>query len=94
MTDHVVQCGACRVDVQVVRREEGEMARCPVCARTAPKDEAIQVARSALIDVVMRDLDENLRAIIRASPALGYRPVQAYDWVVDGAPGPSRLDAR
>ena len=86
MADHVVQCGACRVDVQVVRRDDGEAVRCPACARTAPKDEAIRVARSALIDAVMRDLSENLREIVRASPTLDYRPAPRYDWVVECVP--------
>jgi len=81
MADHVVQCADCRVDVQVVR---SETVRCPACSRTAPKDEAIRAARSALIDVVMRDLDEPLRAIVRASPALGYQPAQRYDWALKG----------
>lgn len=84
MADHVVQCGGCRVDVQVVRMEGDEVVCCPACARTAPKDEAIRVARSYLIDVVMRDLNENLREIVRASPTLGYRPAQRYDWVLEG----------
>jgi hypothetical protein len=84
MADHVVQCGGCRVDVMVVRDGGIEAARCPACARTAPKDEAIRVARSALIDIVMRDLDENLRDIVRASPTLGYQPAQRYDWVLKG----------
>ena len=84
MVGHVVQCGGCRVDVQVVRGEGGEAVRCPACARTAPKDEAIRMARSHLIDIVMRDLPEALRDVVRASPALGYRPLQRYDWVLDG----------
>ncbi|PIB94357.1 hypothetical protein [Caulobacter sp. FWC2] len=87
MADHVVQCGACRVDVQVVREGDGFAARCPACARTAPRDEAIRVARSSLIDVVMRDLDENLREIVRASPIVGYQPAQRYDWVLKGVGG-------
>ena len=82
MADHVVQCGGCRVDVQVVRDGDHEIVRCPACARTAPKDEAIRTARSALIDIVMRDLDETLREIVRASPTLGYQPAQRYDWVL------------
>jgi len=82
MADHVVQCGGCRVDVQLVRDGETETVRCPACARTAPKDEAIRVARSALIEFVMRDLSEGLRAIVRASPTLGYRPASRYDWVL------------
>ena len=84
MADHVVQCADCRVDVQVVRGDGGEVARCPACSRTAPKDEAIRAARSALIDVVMRDLDEPLREIVRANPALGYQPAQRYDWALKG----------
>jgi hypothetical protein len=88
MADHVVQCGACRVDVQVVRQDDAEVVRCPACARTAPKDEAIRVARSSLIDVVMRDLSETLREIVRASPTLGYKPAYRYDWVVESVPGP------
>jgi hypothetical protein len=84
MADHVVQCGGCRVDVQVVRDGDGLAARCPACARTAPKDEAIRMARSYLIDVVMRDLNENLREIVRASPAIGYQPAPRYDWVLKG----------
>jgi len=84
MADQIVQCGGCRVDVQVVRREDGEVVRCPACSRTAPKDEAIRAARSALIDVVMRDLTEDLRAIVRASPGLGYQPAQRYDWALRG----------
>ncbi|RRN62479.1 hypothetical protein [Caulobacter sp. 602-1] len=84
MADHVVQCGACRVDVLVVRDGDGLAARCPACARTAPKEEAIKAARGYLIDVVMRDLDENLREIVRASPIVGYQPAARYDWVVKG----------
>ena len=52
-----------------------------------PRDEAIRVARSSLIDVVMRDLDENLREIVRASPIVGYQPAQRYDWVLKGVGG-------
>jgi len=85
MAGHVVQCGNCRVDVQVVRGAGGgEAVRCPACARTAPKDEAISMARSHLIDVVMRDLTEDLRDVVRASPILDYRPLRRYDWVLDG----------
>jgi hypothetical protein len=85
MVDHVVQCGGCRVDVQVVRDDSGDEAvRCPACARTAPKDEAIRMARSYLIDIVMRDLTEDLRDVVRASPALDYRPVERHDWVLQG----------
>lgn len=84
MADHVVQCGGCRVDVQVVRKGDGEVVRCPACARTAPKDEAIRAARSSLIDVVMRDLTEDLRAIVRANATLGYQPAQSYDWALRG----------
>lgn len=84
MGDHVVQCGHCRVDVQLVRDGDAETVRCPACARTAPKDEAVGLARSYLIDIVMRDLSENLREIVRASPSLGYRPAQRYDWVLKG----------
>ncbi len=85
MVGHVVQCGACRVDVQVVREIDGDEAvRCPACARTAPKDEAVRMARSYLIDVVMRDLTEDLRDVVRASPSLGYQPAQRYDWVLQG----------
>jgi hypothetical protein len=32
----------------------------------------------------MRDLTEDLRAIVRANPALGYQPAQRYDWVLRG----------
>ena len=73
MADQVVQCGACRVDVRVVLAHGGDVVKCPACARTAPKAEAIQMARSALIDVVMRDLPENLRQIVQSNAALGYR---------------------
>lgn len=85
MADYVVQCGACRVDVQVARQGDGFAARCPACARTAPTEEAIRVARCALIAVVMRDLDETLRDIVRASPKVGYQPSERYDWVLRGA---------
>jgi ribosomal protein S26 len=68
----------------VVRQEDCEVVRCPACSRTAPKDEAILAARSALIDVVMRDLTEDLRAIVRANPTLGYQPAQRYDWALRG----------
>ena len=87
MADHVVQCGACRVDVQVMRGEGDEAVRCPACARTAPKHEAIRMARSYLIDVVMRDLTEDLREVVLASPTLGYQPAQRYDWVLQGIQG-------
>lgn len=82
MADQVVQCGACRVDVRVAHAPGGDIVRCPVCARTAPKDEAIGTARSALIAGVMRDLPETLREIVRSDTALGYRPLDRYDWVL------------
>jgi len=82
MADQVVQCGACRVDVRVVRADGGDVVRCPLCLRSAPKDEAIQNARSALIDVVMRDLPEDLRQIIRDNASLGYRAADRYDWAL------------
>jgi len=83
MVDQVVQCGACRIDVQVVHADGGDIVRCPACSRTAPKDEAIQMARSAVISVVMRDLTEDLREIVRANAALGYRAADRYDWVLE-----------
>lgn len=82
MADQVVQCGACRVDVRVAQSSGGDIVRCPVCARTAPKEEAIGTARSALIERVMRDLPETLREIVRSDAALGYRPLDRYDWVL------------
>lgn len=82
MADQVVQCGACRVDVRMVRADGGDVVRCPTCARTAPKAEAIQMARSALIDVVMRDLPEGLRQVVRSNAALGYRAADRYDWTL------------
>lgn len=82
MADQVVQCGACRVDVGVVRVDGEDVVRCPACSRTAPKAEAIQMARSALIDVVMRDLPENLRQIVRDNVALGYRASGRRDWAL------------
>jgi len=83
MADQVVQCGACRVDVRVVRQDGQEAVRCPLCARTAPKDEAVRVARSALIHSVMRDLPEDLRTIVRRDAALGYSARDRYDWVLE-----------
>lgn len=82
MADQVVQCGACRVDVRVVRTDGGDVVRCPACSRTAPKAEAIQTARSALINVVMRDLPEGLRQVVRSHAALGYRAADRYDWTL------------
>ena len=85
MPGQIVQCGGCRIDVQVVRSGDGvEAVRCPACAKTAPKDDAIEAARSHLIDFVMRDLSEDLRDIVRSNPSLGYRPAPRYDWVLDG----------
>jgi hypothetical protein len=84
MADQVVQCGACRVDVRVAHAEGGDVVRCPICSRSAPKDEAVQMARSALIAVVMRDLPENLREVVRGDAALGYKESDHYDWVLDG----------
>ena len=83
MVGQVVQCGACRVDVRVAREGGQQVVRCPSCSRTAPKDEAILMARSALIDVVMRDLPENLREIVRSNAALRYRAFDRYDWVLE-----------
>ena len=83
MADQVVQCGTSRVHVRVVRADGGDVVRCPACARTAPKAEAIQMARSALIDVVMRDLPEDLRQVVRSNATLGYRPSEHYDWVLE-----------
>ena len=82
MADQVVQCGACRVDVRVAHLDGEDVVRCPACSRTAPKAEAIQMARSALIDVVMRDLPEDLRQIVLSNAALGYRASDRYDWVL------------
>lgn len=82
MADQIVQCGACRVDVRVAHVEGADLVRCPLCARAAPKDEAILTARSSVIAVVMRDLPEHLRAIVRGNAALGYRVADRYDWVL------------
>ncbi len=83
MADQVVQCGACRVDVRMACEGGQQVVRCPSCLRTAPKDEAIRMARSALIEVVMRDLPEDLREIVRSNAALGYQAFDRYDWVLE-----------
>ena len=82
MADQIVQCGACRVDVRVARIDGGDVVRCPVCFRTSPKDEAILMARSSVIALVMRDLPEDLREVVRGDALLGYRAADRYDWVL------------
>ena len=81
MTDQVVQCAACHVDARRVK--DTDLVRCPVCGLIAPKSEAVQAARSAVIARVMRDLPEHLRLIVRADAALGYRPADRYEWILN-----------
>jgi len=89
MSEHSVQCECCRVNVQLIKQDDGaEFVRCPSCGKTAGREEALESAKAYAVEAVARQLDAQIREIARKSKFIkskpAQRPVRDYAWILEG----------